>query len=142
MAIGKIIALLFKLEIGMASAGFTTYIPYQETQKIENLFFVSLDTTVKIIDFIYVGGFIKIPFYVEDVSTYQGIPSCNPVDLLYGFRAYLRFGGLSLGMRHLCCHPAFEYLNWGTLSETLGSRTAEGSTTEFFISFEGEIPIL
>jgi len=127
----------FKVEVGGMSSGFVTYNP-DVLSEIPFGLFTDFATEVVLLDTVFVGASVKIPFLLTDWSNSQGIPSCTPAEMLYGFNAGLRIGNsLEIGVRHYCIHPAMTY----AVVSDLSLRNVEGAFTEFYIQVKGTINI-
>lgn len=127
----------FKVEVGGMSSGFVTYDP-RVPSEIPFGLFTDFSAEVVLLETVFVGSSVKIPFLLSDWSGPQGIPSCIPMEILYGFNAGIRIGELlEIGVRHFCIHPALVYAYVSDLS----SRNVEGAFTEFYVQVKGTINI-
>jgi len=90
--------------------------------RIENTYYITLDSEVVVLNYLFIGGAVKTYILGSDNYNYF------PFEADYLFKAGLRFKNLELGFRHFCLHPVRPYEMY---YEPQG--TTDGAYEEFYI---------
>ena len=118
------IILIYFLELGY-SPFYQSLNVMEESSRInaENIYYITLDAEVVILDHLFIGGAVKT-YFQDQKDNY----TFYPFEADYLFKAGLRFGPLELGFRHLCLHPVRPYEMY---YQPQGST--DGAYEEFYI---------
>ncbi len=121
--------LLYFIELGY-SPFYQSLNVMEESSRInaENIYYITLDAEVVILDHLFIGGAVKT--YFQDLKNNK---SYYPFEADYLFKAGLRFGPLEVGFRHFCLHPVRPYEMY---YQPQGST--DGSYEEFYIRISSE----
>ena len=117
--------LLYFIELGYSPFyGSLNGLPVNETEIVnENVYYITLDAEVVILDHLFVGGAVKT-YFQDQKDNY----TFYPFEADYLFKAGLRYKNLEVGFRHLCLHPVRPYEMY---YQPQGST--DGSYEEFYI---------
>ena len=120
--------LLYFIELGY-SPFYQSLNVMEESSRInaENIYYITLDAEVVILDHLFVGGAVKT--YIHSTDSYDYFP----FEADYLFKAGLRFGPLEAGFRHFCLHPVRPYEMY---YQPQGST--DGAYEEFYIRISSE----
>ncbi len=121
--------LLYFIELGY-SPFYQSLNVMEESSRInaENIYYITLDAEVVILDHLFIGGAVKT--YFQDLKNNK---SYYPFEADYLFKAGLRFGPLEAGFRHFCLHPVRPYEMY---YQPQGST--DGAYEEFYIRISSE----
>ncbi len=121
--------LLYFIELGY-SPFYQSLNVMEESSRInaENIYYITLDAEVVILDHLFIGGAVKT--YFQDLKNNK---SYYPFEADYLFKAGLRFKNIEAGFRHFCLHPVRPYEMY---YEPQGST--DGAYEEFYIRISSE----
>ena len=123
------IILLYFIELGY-SPFYQSLNVMEESSRInaENIYYITLDAEVVILDHLFIGGAVKT-YFQDQKDNY----TFYPFEADYLFKAGLRFGPLEAGFRHFCLHPVRPYEMY---YQPQGST--DGAYEEFYIRISSE----
>ena len=123
------IILIYFLELGY-SPFYQSLNVMEESSRInaENIYYITLDAEVVILDHLFIGGAVKT-YFQDQKDNY----TFYPFEADYLFKAGLRFGPLEAGFRHFCLHPVRPYEMY---YQPQGST--DGAYEEFYIRISSE----
>jgi len=78
-------------------------------------------------DTLFVGGRMRCDFMLDEFTG-------NPFLQRYWFFAGIRFGGVEIGITHLCIHPV-------EISGQTNTNIISGGNTELYVKFSGNIKL-
>ena len=121
--------LLYFIELGY-SPFYQSLNVMEESSRInaENIYYITLDAEVVILDHLFIGGAVKT--YFQDLKNNK---SYYPFEADYLFKAGLRFKNIEAGFRHFCLHPVRPYEMY---YQPQGST--DGAYEEFYIRISSE----